>query len=61
VRYRTLRLAMIAAGCAAIVTLRDRSIIGDDVMNRIQRDLDLETMVLEAGEVDAPESPYATS
>ena len=33
--------------------------IGDDVMHRIQRELDLETMVLEAGEDDAPDSPYA--
>jgi len=57
--YRILRLAMIEAESDAIVALRDRSMIGDDVMHRIQRELDLETMVLEAGEDDAPDSPYA--
>jgi hypothetical protein len=28
------------------------------VLRRVQRDLDLETMLLEAAENDAPESPY---
>jgi hypothetical protein len=30
------------------------------VLRRVQRDLDLETMLLESGEDDAPESPYDT-
>ena len=34
--------------------------IGDEVLRRVQRDLDLETMLLESGEDDAPESPYDT-
>ena len=33
---------------------------GDEVLRRVQRDLDLETMLLESGEDDAPESPYDT-
>jgi hypothetical protein len=41
-----------------VVDLRDRGVIGDDVMRRIQRDLDLETMMLEAADDGAPESPY---
>jgi len=56
--YRSLRTAMIAAEREAIVDLRDRGAIGDDVMRRIQRELDLETMLLESSEDDAPESPY---
>ncbi|MDQ6770411.1 MAG: hypothetical protein M3Z54_10535 [Gemmatimonadota bacterium] len=30
--------------------LRDRSVIADDVMRRIQRELDLETMLLETSD-----------
>jgi len=33
-----------------VIDLRDRGVIGDDVMRRIQRDLDLETMLLETSE-----------
>ena len=51
---------MIAAECPALVELRDRSVTGDDVMRRVQRDLDLETMLLEAAEDGTPESPYGT-
>ena len=40
--------------------LRDDGEIGDEVLRRIQRDLDLETMLLESAEDDAPESPYDT-
>jgi hypothetical protein len=40
--------------------LRDEGAIGDEVLRRVQRDLDLETMLLESGEDDAPESPYDT-
>jgi Na+/H+ antiporter len=58
--YRTLRTEMIDAQRRAVVELRDRDVIGDDVLRRVQRDLDLETMQLEASDDDAPESPYAT-
>jgi hypothetical protein len=49
---------MLDAERRAVVELRDRGVIGDDVLRRIQRDLDLETMLLEAAADDAPESPY---
>ena len=59
--YRRLRTAMIDAERRAIIDLRDRDAIGDEVLRRVQRDLDLETMLLESGEDDAPESPYDTA
>ena len=37
-------------GHAHANNLRDSGVIGDDVMRRIQRDLDLETMLLETSE-----------
>jgi CPA1 family monovalent cation:H+ antiporter len=55
---RQLRRAILDAERAALIDLRDRGAIGDDVMRRVQRDLDLETMILEAAADDAPESPY---
>jgi Na+/H+ antiporter len=58
--YRRLRTAMIDAERRAIIDLRDRGAIGDEVLRRVQRDLDLETMLLESGEDEAPESPYDT-
>ena len=58
--YRRLRSAMIGAERQAIVKLRDEGAIGDEVLRRVQRDLDLETMLLESGEDDAPASPYDT-
>jgi CPA1 family monovalent cation:H+ antiporter len=48
--YRRVRSAMLGAEEKAILALRDRGVIGDDVMRRIQRDLDLETMLLETSE-----------
>ena len=48
--YRRVRSAMLAAEQQAILDLRDSGVIGDDVMRRIQRDLDLETMLLETSE-----------
>lgn len=48
--YRRIRSAMLRAEQDAILDLRDRDVIGDDVMRAIQRDLDLETMLLETGE-----------
>ena len=59
--YRRLRSAMIDAERRAIIDLRDQGAIGDEVLRRVQRDLDLETMLLESGEDDAPESPYDTA
>jgi hypothetical protein len=48
--YRRLRAQSIAAEREAVIGLRDQSVIGDDVLRRIQRDLDLETMLLDARE-----------
>ena len=48
--YRRVRAAMVDAELKAVVDLRDQGVIGDDVMRRIQRDLDLETMLLETSE-----------
>jgi monovalent cation/hydrogen antiporter len=45
--YRRLRTAMIDAERRAVVDLRDRGIIGADVLRRLERDLDLEVMLLE--------------
>jgi CPA1 family monovalent cation:H+ antiporter len=48
--YRRVRSVMLDAEQKAVTSLRDRGVIGDDVMRRIQRDLDLETMLLETSE-----------
>jgi len=54
--YRRIRQAMIDAEQDTILDLRDGGVIADDVMRRIQRDLDLESMLLETSEpVDARE------
>ncbi len=58
--HRRLSMAIIGAERRALIQLRDRGAIGDEVLRRVQRDLDLETMLLEAGEDDAPASPYDT-
>jgi CPA1 family monovalent cation:H+ antiporter len=58
VSYRQLRANMITAERQAVVELRDTGVIGDGVMRRVQRDLDLETMLLESAKDGAPESPY---
>jgi CPA1 family monovalent cation:H+ antiporter len=50
VEYRRVRSAMIRAEEEAILDLRDRGVIADDVMRNIQRDLDLESMLLETSE-----------
>ena len=52
---------MIAAELRALSALRDRDIISDEVLRRVQRDLNFETMLLEASADDAPESPYEGS
>jgi len=48
--YRRIRAAMIRAEQDSILDLRDRDVIGDDVMRRIQRDLDLELILLDSRE-----------
>jgi CPA1 family monovalent cation:H+ antiporter len=48
--YRRLRSRMIQAEQRAVVTLRDQDVIGDDVLRRIQHDLDLESMLLRTRE-----------
>ena len=58
--YRKLREEMILAEREAVITLRDEGVIGDDVMRRIQRDLDLEGMLLEAAE-PVGDTPYEIS
>jgi CPA1 family monovalent cation:H+ antiporter len=48
--YRRVRGAMLKAEQDAVLDLRDKGVIGDDVMARILRDLDLETILLETSE-----------
>ena len=48
--YRRIRAAMIRAEQESLLDLRDKGVIPDDVMRRIQRDLDLESMQLETSE-----------
>lgn len=48
--YRRVRAEMIDAERRALLDLRDRDVIGDDVMRRIQRDLDLELILLDSRE-----------
>jgi monovalent cation/hydrogen antiporter len=48
--YRRVRSAMLHAETEAILDLRDRGVIDDDVMRRVQRDFDLETLLLETSE-----------
>jgi CPA1 family monovalent cation:H+ antiporter len=55
---RELRLAMLDAERKALVELRDEEVISDEIMRLILRELDLETMLLEAAKDDAPPSPY---
>jgi monovalent cation/hydrogen antiporter len=54
--YGGLRAAMIDAERRAAVQLRDRGVIGADVLRRIERDLDLEVMLLDASMGQAPRS-----
>ena len=48
--YRRLRLGMIEAERDSVVKLRDENVISDDVLRNIQRDLDLEQVLLESPE-----------
>ena len=57
--YRRLRAAMIDEQRLALFHLRDGDEIGDDAMRRVQRELDLEDLLLETSEpsVDVPREP----
>ncbi|HEY4130372.1 MAG TPA: Na+/H+ antiporter [Gemmatimonadaceae bacterium] len=55
--YRAVRGATIDAERKAVIDLRDNGTIGDDVMRRVQRELDLESMMLDSIEDDVAE-PY---
>lgn len=62
VEYRRVRSEMIRVERQALLDLRDRDVIGDDVMRRVMRDLDLETILLESREPviePASEAPWA--
>jgi CPA1 family monovalent cation:H+ antiporter len=48
--YRRVRGEMLDAEQRAVFDLRDKGVIADDVMRRILRDLDLETMLLDTSE-----------
>jgi CPA1 family monovalent cation:H+ antiporter len=50
VEYRRVRSVMLQAEQDAILDLRNRGVIADDVMRNIQRDLDLESLLLETSE-----------
>jgi CPA1 family monovalent cation:H+ antiporter len=54
--YRRLRSAMLDAEHRAVLELRDRDEIADDVMRRVQRELDLEAVLLGGSEpvIEAP-------
>jgi CPA1 family monovalent cation:H+ antiporter len=52
--YRRLRQQMIDAEHHALVDMRDRDEIPDDVMRRVQRDLDFEAMLLDTRQPVAP-------
>jgi CPA1 family monovalent cation:H+ antiporter len=60
--YRRIRSAMISAERHSLLDLRDRDVIGDDVMRRIHRDLDLELVLLDSREpVTEPTSEISLS
>jgi CPA1 family monovalent cation:H+ antiporter len=64
IEYRRIRSAMIAAERETLLDLRDRDVIGDDVMRRVLRDLDLETVLLESREPvvePSSEAPWSGS
>ncbi|MGH7499860.1 MAG: Na+/H+ antiporter [Gemmatimonadales bacterium] len=46
--YRRIRGSMIGAERAELIRLRDENVIGDDVLRRIQHELDLEHMLLDS-------------
>ena len=50
VEYRQIRSSMIAAEQQALLDLRDNGTIGDDVMTSINRELDLEQILLDSSQ-----------
>ena len=48
--YRRIRSAMIKEEDRALLDLRDRGVVGDDVIRRIRRDLDFERILLDSPE-----------
>jgi len=52
--YRRLRQQMIDAEHNALIDMRDRDEIPDDVMRRVQRDLDFESLLLDTRQPVAP-------
>ena len=55
---------MIDAERSTLRNLRDRDVIGDDVMRRVLRDLDLETVLLDSREPviePSSEAPWTLS
>jgi monovalent cation/hydrogen antiporter len=46
--YRRIRAAMIDAEDKSLLEMRDRGVIGDDVMRRVRRELDLERILLDS-------------
>ncbi len=48
IEHRAIRRAVIDAEREAIIDQRDRGDIGDDVLRRLERDLDLEELRMEA-------------
>ena len=48
IEHRAIRRAIIDAEREAIIDLRDSGVIGDDVLRRLERDLDLEELRMEA-------------
>jgi CPA1 family monovalent cation:H+ antiporter len=48
--YRRVRAAMLLVEQDTVLALRDDGVLADDIMRRIQRDLDLETLLLDSRE-----------
>jgi hypothetical protein len=48
VEHKLIREAVIGAERAAVIELRDRGVIHDEVLRRLERDLDLEELRMEA-------------
>ena len=55
--YRRIRAAMIDAEDHALLDMRNRGVIGDDVARRVRRDLDLERILLDSPEPVVERAP----
>ena len=53
--YRRIRASMIGAERLELIKLRDENVIGDDVLRRVQHELDLEQMLLDSPGPDPAE------